>query len=774
MMHQLRFIFLCSLLCISASLASEAETLEVNRKSTQSTSTETSVKLSSGDVNSAEHPFETSHKIQQSEEFQTSHRISDEALKQHDLHHAMRSKEKPELDEQLGELIAADIKNNIEAKRLSEYEKYVIEPLTTTVKPILTTQTVAQSINEGLIDDFSILEEAGSENKQTSRIQIKKGPNGQDYEYEYVYYYYDDEEKNPGDDDVIIGSRKGPSSTAAPSTQAPSGKSRYSAIERERGPATTVPERNEIQSRGKARAQVLPAPVVEDVVEERLPQVTRFPQRAKSASQADVAPETGKKQHVKRPSLELVDSHSFVTDEKDKNSKAGPRIIETELSKSELFESVSRSSVEYASSTTESSLDADDDDTTPLMEKVAIDLYAILANENAKEDDKKSKTDTEVTTIADEELTTVSEVEVTSTAAPTTTTPAPTTTTTTTQAPTTTTTTEAPRGRGGLTAGRNRFKFQSKSPSSSSTEASKTATEASTPKNRFNRPSSSFSRNSGSRATKTSATSAPEEVKESVEKSEAPIPSRAGLKPRNRFSAINKSAQTTTEKSADTESSTTSRLLKARPQFSLRNRGRNGQTTASTTESNDVTELVEEKEEKPVERTSSIVPRPTSRLNINRSPNRLLPGQKVRTSPLQSRQKIDENNEANKSASENESDLETTTQNNLNKLKSRPRIQINTDSKAKKTTSPPVVNRKGNPLISKRKFGVTSTTEAAAEDESADSDSDNSAKEGTNESEVDVKEEDTTQTAEVTSEQPRGLGLLNLRKIVNRRPGTKN
>lgn len=116
-------------------------------------------------------------------------------MKQHELHQTMRSKEKPELDEQLGELIAADIKNNIETKRLSEYERYVIEPLTTTQKPAHTTPTVAQSINEGLIDDFSILEEAGSENKQASRIQIKKGPNGQDYEYEYVYYYYDDDEK---------------------------------------------------------------------------------------------------------------------------------------------------------------------------------------------------------------------------------------------------------------------------------------------------------------------------------------------------------------------------------------------------------------------------------------------------------------------------------------------------------------------------------------------------------------------------------------------------
>lgn len=36
---------------------------------------------------------------------------------------------------------------------------------------------------------------------QTSRINVKKGPNGQDYEYEYVYYYYydDPEEGNKHD-----------------------------------------------------------------------------------------------------------------------------------------------------------------------------------------------------------------------------------------------------------------------------------------------------------------------------------------------------------------------------------------------------------------------------------------------------------------------------------------------------------------------------------------------------------------------------------------------
>lgn len=40
----------------------------------------------------------------------------------------------------------------------------------------------------------------GSASSQASRINIKKAPNGQDYEYEYVYYYYDenDEPTKPG------------------------------------------------------------------------------------------------------------------------------------------------------------------------------------------------------------------------------------------------------------------------------------------------------------------------------------------------------------------------------------------------------------------------------------------------------------------------------------------------------------------------------------------------------------------------------------------------
>lgn len=43
--------------------------------------------------------------------------------------------------------------------------------------------------------DEKVLVPAGSSPGQSSRINIKKGPNGQDYEYEYVYYYYDEDEE---------------------------------------------------------------------------------------------------------------------------------------------------------------------------------------------------------------------------------------------------------------------------------------------------------------------------------------------------------------------------------------------------------------------------------------------------------------------------------------------------------------------------------------------------------------------------------------------------
>lgn len=60
-------------------------------------------------------------------------------------------------------------------------------------------QQLHQDDNFDFVDvDEKILVPAGSSPSQSSRINIKKGPNGQDYEYEYVYYYYDEDEEGGG------------------------------------------------------------------------------------------------------------------------------------------------------------------------------------------------------------------------------------------------------------------------------------------------------------------------------------------------------------------------------------------------------------------------------------------------------------------------------------------------------------------------------------------------------------------------------------------------
>lgn len=424
--------------------------------------------------------------------------------------------------------------------------------------------------------------------------------------------------------------------------------------------------------------------------------------------------------------MELVDSHSFVTDEKDKVSNR-PRIIESEQTKSEHYETISKSSLEYneASTTVSSILQSDStEETTPLMEKLAIDLYAILQNENANEDDKKARLESsnEITTVSGEDDSTVrdnprgcdedDECKPIASSTSTTSKPVPTTTTTTTPKTTTTseapstTTTEAPKGRGSLTAGRNRFRFQ-KNDSATSTDTSSsnaaTGTEAPKKNGRFQRPNTYGSRNAvGSSARSTEAPAAAE-VKETASKDAVPtVGSKINARTRNRFNLRGPSQPVTTTEGSNSES-TTSRLLRARPQFSVRGRGGKpgvSSTTAASDTLNDENEEVSEPaEEKPVAKPA--LTRPTTRLNLNRPTNRLLPGQKARTSPLASAKKNEE--EAEKSAAEAESDSETTTQSNLNKLKSRPRIQIN-DKKKVPASNPVLANRKVNPLL-KRKFG---------------------------------------------------------------------
>lgn len=230
-----------------------------------------------------------------------------------------------------------------------------------------------------------------------------------------------------------------------------------------------VADRNEISaSRGKGRQSI---PVVEEVAEERLPSITRFPPRSAITPSVQVissVEETTKKISVKRPSLDLVDSHSF--NRGDKNQSKGTRVVASEFDKDVDLKAKKESNVSTSDdvsdkSNVESTTAANEAEeaTTQVMDKVALDLYAHLVNENSNVDattdanlDEESVTNGESTegTASTDEYTTAEATTIIATSTSTTTTPAPTT--------TTTTTTEAPQAITGRRApfgsGRNRFR----------------------------------------------------------------------------------------------------------------------------------------------------------------------------------------------------------------------------------------------------------------------------------------------------------------------------
>lgn len=185
---------------------------------------------------------------------------------------------------------------------MSESGKLLGSSGTTTQNPILTTAIPTTTheydyipvnfdsiddINSGLLSSNVKLESAGTEQKQHSRIQIKKGPNGLDYEYEYIYYYYDDETENAKGKDkapskngsTIHNSHDGPqkAETATKTIVESKNRNKYSSIDRS-GTTTTSSTtqssetQNEVlpSSRGRQRGRnISPAPVQEDIVEER-------------------------------------------------------------------------------------------------------------------------------------------------------------------------------------------------------------------------------------------------------------------------------------------------------------------------------------------------------------------------------------------------------------------------------------------------------------------------------------------------------------------------
>lgn len=204
------------------------------------------------------------------------------------------------------------------------------------------------------------------------------------------------------------------------------------------------------------------------MAEERLPANTRFPPRSTITPTVQVissVEETTKKISVKRPSLDLVDSHSF--NRGDKNQSKGTRVVASEFDKDADLKAKKESTVSVSddvsdkssAESTTAAIDADET-TTQVMDKVALDLYAHLANENSNVDsttevnlDEESVTNGDTTdgTASTDDYTTAEATTIITTSTSTTTTPAPTTTTTTTEAP------QSGR-RAPFGAGRNRYR----------------------------------------------------------------------------------------------------------------------------------------------------------------------------------------------------------------------------------------------------------------------------------------------------------------------------
>lgn len=255
-----------------------------------------------------------------------------------------------------------------------------------------------------------------------------------------------------------------PSRASSDSSSQIGGKTRYTVTDKTNNSAPkSAADRNEISaSRGKGRQSI---PVVEEIAEERLPAITRFPPRSTIAPSVQVissVEETTKKISVKRPSLDLVDSHSF--NRGDKNQSKGTRIVESEFDKdAELKAKKELNATEKSIGDVTTVVNDVIETTTQVMDKVALDLYAHLAHENSNNDattevnvDDETATSSDSTdgTASTDDYTTVEATTIIATSTSTTTTPAPTT--------TTTTTTEAPKLINGRRtpygAGRNRFR----------------------------------------------------------------------------------------------------------------------------------------------------------------------------------------------------------------------------------------------------------------------------------------------------------------------------
>lgn len=201
---------------------------------------------------------------------------------------------------------------------------------------------------------------------QTSRINVKKGPNGQNYEYEYIYYYYYD------DDDPDNKTQPTPSAADIPSPQrtsrvtTPAPAPLQTSWRQQATPSTTTEEQRVHNTRQRGRPndnarytvsnvnldldipteklsnEVLPVTspsrfrgrASSEIPTEATPEQTstRFPSRSRGSTSQQPqqqqfvssttpatfeTPPSRTRGNIRRPSLELVDSSSFRTHSSD-------------------------------------------------------------------------------------------------------------------------------------------------------------------------------------------------------------------------------------------------------------------------------------------------------------------------------------------------------------------------------------------------------------------------------------------------------------------------
>lgn len=691
-----------------------------NNDKLQNTSTKTIVDILE--------PAPVQEAVEESDSFRTSHAINFNGVPF--PRDSMNFKySKPQIDSALGEMIGENIRNIIDSHHIAEDQE--------TGDSSKTATTPANVVN---IHDINLLE-AGSETKHKSRIVTKKAENGKEYEYEYYYYYEDEGE---GMDDEVVDSKETDAEQSIESNKKKLDiKGDIKKDHNNKNEATNDLKTNE-----------------------ELPVYTRFPPRENSKASTNQqiistdAPDNRKHQ-VKRPSLELVDSHSFNTNDK----KSSSRSFESESSKLEQTEAVNKDTDEKSAVSTKAPVTTLTDTTSFIMHKSAMDLYAILANENLNSENE----------VLERESTTIIEQEEASSTVRTTT--ARTTTQRATTTTTTTTTTQVPEtkvpfGRSSLAA-RNRNRNTASSPhqhaataKNQSTTTTTTTTRAPSseggsfkPRGRFNKPS----------APRAKPSKEPEIVEKKETESEAP--SKTFGRTRNRFN-LKPSITRTTDASAPKEvthsedQTATSRSLVSRPRptFASRSRGvpKISSSVSATTDSSasqlptqETVAPTEQDEAKPV--SSPTASRLNTRLGIGRR-NPLLARKQQEAKEAQ-----EKHDEAQKEANDKEGVPNTET--GVNKLKNRPRITI-APSADKTTARPSAVSRRVNPLLKNRFNSTTSEPSTVADEKPVVEESDESDKEESV-TETELKDEVAT---ELPTPKPHGLAALR-RKIILRQPG---